>query len=297
MKYVIIGGAGHISRPLTEKLLDAKKDVTIIGRSAEKLQNLVDKGAKAAIGSIEDESFLTTTFAGADAVFIMVPPNFAVDNFRHYQNSVARNYVSAITANHIKNVVVLSSIGAHMGNGAGPVDGLADLEDLLSRLEDVNVKKLRPSYFMYNLLGMIPLIKNMNIMGGNFGGTDEKLVLVHTNDIAEIAAEELLALNFRGQSVRYIAGDEKTSAEIAEILSAAANKPGTPWVVFSDEQALDGMRRAGLAETFAEAYTSMGKALREGKMQEDYWKNRPALSATKLEDFAKEFTAAFKSAN
>ena len=293
MKYVITGGAGHISTPLAEKLLAAGHTVTVIGRSAAKLQSLVGKGAKAAIGSVEDAVFVKTVFAGADAVYAMKPPNFATENFRHYQNTVARNYSDAVVANGIKHVVVLSSIGAHMGNGAGPVDGLADFEDLLKKHNGINVKFLRPSYFMYNLFSMIPLIKGMNIIGGNFGSTDEKLILVHTNDIAEVAAEELLALNFTGFSVRYVAGDEKTSAEIATALSTAIGKPNIPWVVFTDEQSLEGMRGAGLTETMAEAYTTMGKALREGKMQEDYWKNRPALSKIKLEDFVNEFAVAF----
>ena len=293
MKYVITGGAGHISSPLAEKLLSAGHDVTVVGRNAEKLQSLVSKGAKAAVGSVEDADFLMQAFAGADAVYAMIPPNFATENFRHYQNTVARNYVAAITANAIKNVVVLSSIGAHMGNGAGPVDGLADFEDLLKKQNGVNAKFLRPSYFMYNLFAMIPLIKGMNITGGNFGSNDEKLVLVHTSDIATAAAEELLALNFTGFSVRYIAGDEKTGAEIAAALSTAIGKPGIPWVAFTDEQTLEGMKGAGLTETMAEAYTTMGKALREGKMQEDYWKNRPVLSTIKLENFVKEFAAAF----
>ena len=47
MNYVITGGAGHISRPLTETLLNAGHEVTVIGRTAEKLQPLVDKGPKA----------------------------------------------------------------------------------------------------------------------------------------------------------------------------------------------------------------------------------------------------------
>jgi len=235
MKYVITGGAGHISSPLTEKLLNAGHDVTIIGRSAEKLQALVNKGAKAALGSVEDAAFVKNAFAGADAVYAMIPPNFAAENFRHYQHTVARNYVDAIIANNIKNVVVLSSIGAHLGNGCGPVDGIADFEDLLKK-QNINVKFLRPSYFMYNLFNMIPLIKGMNIVGSNFGGNDDKIILVHTNDIADVAAEELLALNFTGFSVRYIAGDEKTGAEIAEALSKAIGKPGIPWVEFSDEQ-------------------------------------------------------------
>ena len=295
MKYVITGGAGHISSPLAEQLLSAGHDVTIVGRHAEKLQPLVSKGAKAAVGSVEDAAFVKSAFAGADAVYAMIPPNFVAENFRHYQNTVARNYVDAIVGNTIKNVVVLSSIGAHMGNGAGPVDGLADFEDLLKKQEGINVKFLRPSYFMYNLFSMIPLIKGMNIVGGNFAGGDEKLVLVHTSDIAAAAAEELLALNFSGFSVRYVAGDEKTGAEIATALGNAIGKPGIPWVVFSDEQSLEGMKQAGLKETMAEAYTTMGRALREGKMQEDYWKNRPVLSTIKLDDFVKEFATAFNS--
>jgi uncharacterized protein YbjT (DUF2867 family) len=293
MKYVITGGAGHISTPLTEKLLSAGHDVTVIGRSAEKLQSLVDKGAKAAVGSLEDAAFLVTAFAGADAVYAMIPPNFVTDNFRHYQNTVARNYVDAIVTNNIKHVVVLSSIGAHMGNGAGPIDGLADFEDLLKKHSSLNAKFLRPSYFMYNLFNMIPLIKGMNITGSNFGGTDDKIVLVHTDDVAAAAAEELLALNFSGFSVRYVASDEKTSAEIADALSNAINKPGIPWVVFSDDQSLEGMRQAGLKETMAEAYTTMGRAMREGKLQEDYRKNLPELGKIKLNDFAKEFAAVF----
>jgi uncharacterized protein YbjT (DUF2867 family) len=293
MKYVITGGAGNISAPLTESLLKAGHHVIVIGRYADKLKDLTAQGAIAAIGSVEDAGFLMKSFAGADAVYTMIPPNFATDNWRHYQNTVARNYIAAIKGNNIKNVVVLSSIGAHMGNGAGPVDGLADYEDMLHQLKEVNVKILRPSYFMYNLFSMVPLIKNMNIIGSNFGGTDEKIALVHTNDIAVAAAEELLNLNFKGLSVRYIAGDEKGTKEIAAILAGAIGKPGIPWVVFSDEQALDGMKQAGLAETFAEGYTTMGKALREGKMQEDYWKNKPVLSKTNLQEFATEFAAAY----
>ena len=92
MKYVITGGAGHISTPLSEKLLSAGHQVTVIGRSAEKLQPLVNKGAKAAVGSVEDAAFVAMAFTGADAVYAMIPPNFAADNFRHYQNTVARNY-------------------------------------------------------------------------------------------------------------------------------------------------------------------------------------------------------------
>jgi uncharacterized protein YbjT (DUF2867 family) len=293
MQYVITGGAGNISKPLTQKLLSAGHNVTVIGRSAHHLKPLTDKGAKAAIGSVEDETFVTAAFKNADAVYLMIPPNFGASGWREYQNKIAGIYINALRVNKTKYAVVLSSVGAHMGNGAGSVDGLSDFEKKLATLSDTNVKNLRPSYFMSNLFGMIPLIKGMNIMGGNFGGDNRKLVLVHTNDIAAVAAEELLALNFTGQSVRYIAGDERTTADIAAVLSNAIGKPGIPWVVFTDEQAMGGMLQNGLPQTIAEGYTQLGIALREGTAEEHYWKNRPVLSNTKLEDFAKEFAAVF----
>jgi uncharacterized protein YbjT (DUF2867 family) len=296
MKYVLTGGAGHITKPVAKKLLAEGHEVIIISRSADNVKDLTAKGAGVAAGSVEDAAFIKQAFAGADAVYLMIPPNFSPEGgWRAYQNKVGDIYTDAIVKSKIKNVVVLSSIGAHMGKGSGPVDGLADLEKKLAVLKDVNIKILRPSYFMYNLFGMISLIKGMNIMGSNFGSTNEKLVLVHPNDIAEAVAEELLALKFTGHSIRYIAGDELHPNEIAGVLSKAIGKPGIPWVPFSDEQAMGGMLQSGLPQTIAEGYTALGRALHTGEAQEDYWKHKPALSKTKLEDFAKEFAAAFNS--
>lgn len=293
MKYVVTGGAGHITKPLVEKLLAAGHEVTVIGRDAAKLQSLVEKGAKAAVGSVEDPSFLTTAFTGADAVYLMIPPNFGVTDWLGYQKKVADYFVQAVKLNQIKKVVVLSSVGAHMRKGAGPVDGLAYLEQQLEAAGTDN-KFLRPSYFYYNLFGQIPLIKGMGIMGANMGSPDTKLVLTHTDEIADAAAEELLNLSFTGTSVRYIASDERTTTEIATVLGKAISKDNLQWIPFSDEQMKAGLLQAGLAEVFAQGYTEMGVALRSGEMEADYWNNRPAqLGNIKLEDFAKEFAAVY----
>jgi uncharacterized protein YbjT (DUF2867 family) len=295
MKYAITGGAGHISKPLTEKLLRAGHEVTVIGRSAEKLKVLTDLGAKAAIGSVEDVEFLKKAFAGADAVYTMVPPKLDVADWKGYIGQIGKNYTEAILANKIKYVVNLSSIGAHLPEGAGPVSGLYRVEQVLNSLADVNIKHLRPAYFYANLLANIDMVKHMNIIGSNFGGENYKMILAHTNDIAATAAEEMLSLGFTGHTVRYIASDERNTSEIASILGKEVEKPQLPWVVFSNEQALGGMIQAGLPEEIAKNYAEMGNALQTGVFAEDYWKHRPALSKTKLEDFAKEFAAVYKS--
>jgi uncharacterized protein YbjT (DUF2867 family) len=296
MKYVITGGAGHISKPLTEKLLAKGHQVTVVGRNAKNIEALVAKGAKAAIGSVEDVGFLTKTLAGADAVYTMVPPTMTAADWKGWIGQIGKNYAQAIKANGIKQVVNLSSIGAHLPEGCGPVSGLHRSEQALTELTDVHIKHLRPGYFYTNLLGNIGMIKNMGIVGANYGGTNGKVVMVDPADIADVAAQELLDLHFTGHTIRYIASDERTTDEIAKILGTAVGKPDLKWVVFSDADTLNGMLQAGLPEEIAKNYTEMNHSLQSGGMFADYWKNHPeSLQKTKLEDFAKVFASVYNS--
>ncbi|MEP6513713.1 MAG: NmrA family NAD(P)-binding protein [Parafilimonas sp.] len=291
MKYIITGSLGHISKPLAQALIKAGHDVTVITSKQENAASIEALGAKAAVGSVEDVDFLSKAFAGADAVYTMVPPKWNTTDWKGWIEQIGKNLAAAIKVAGIKYVVNLSSVGAHMPDGAGPVSGLHRVENALNSLTDVNIKHLRPASFYYNLLSNIGMIKNAGIIGGNYG--DTALALVHPADIAEAAAEELLKLNFAGHTIRYIAGDEKTGSEIAKTLGHAISKPELPWIIFSDEQNLQGAMQAGLPEEIAKNYTEMGKAIRTGEMSKDYFNNRPSLSKIKLDDFAKEFAAAF----
>jgi len=296
MKYTLTGGAGNITKPLALQLLTAGHQVTIIGRNAGNLKELVDAGATAAIGSVEDVAFLTNAFTGADAVYTMVPPKWDAADWKGYIAQIGQHYAAAIKAAGVKNVVNLSSIGAHMPDGCGPVTGLHRAELALNTLEEVNIKHLRPAYFYQNLLANVGLIKQAGIIGGNYGEPGTTFVIVAPSDIAAVAAEELLGLQFTGHSVRYIASDEVAPADIATTIGNAIGKPGLPWIVFSDEQSYGGMVGAGLAEEVARNYVEMGHALRSGAMTEDYFKHRPAtLGKVKLADFAKVFAAIYNS--
>ncbi|MDQ3846225.1 MAG: NmrA family NAD(P)-binding protein, partial [Bacteroidota bacterium] len=287
------GSAGHVTKPLSEKLLAAGHDVTVIGRNAENVKPLTDKGAKAALGSVEDVKFLQQTFSGVDAVYTMVPPYFGAADWKSYIEQIGKNYAEAIKASGVKYAVNLSSVGAHLPHGCGTVSGLYRVEKILNELDGVHIKHLRPGYFFQNFLSNVSMVKHMNILGGNFGPADTEIMLAEPDDIAEAAAEELQNLNFTGHSVRYIASDERTTGDIAKVLGTAIGKPDLPWVAFSDEQTLGGMQQAGLPEEVARNYTEMGAAIRSGIFSEDYWANRPRLSKTKLEDFAPAFAAAY----
>lgn len=294
MKYVITGGAGHISKPLAEKLLAAGHTVTIIGRNAENLKELIAKGAKPAIGSVEDVKFLTETFKGADAVYTMVPPNFAPADWKTWIGQIGTNYANAIKDAGVKYVVNLSSVGAHVPDGVGPVSGLYRVEQALNKVQGVNIKHLRPGYFFLNFLASIALVKNAGIIGSNFGGENSKMALVHPDDIADIAFEELSNLNFTGISARYIASDERSTPEIAEAIGKAIGKSGLPWITFSDSDTLNGMLQAGLPQEIAKNYVEMGNAIEQGVVFEDYWKHQPEkMGKVKLADFAQTFASVY----
>lgn len=293
MKYVLIGSLGHVSKPLAEKLIAAGHSVTIVSSNAEKVEQIIALGAKPAIGSVEDVVFLTKTFHGADAVYTMVPPYFGASNWKQYIALTGKNLASAIKSSGVKNVVNLSSIGAHMPEGCGPVSGLHFVEEALNDLDGVNVLHLRAGIFYLNFLSNIGMIKEMGIIGGNYG-ENTKLTLVHPDDIADIAARELEDLLFKGKNIRYVVSDEKTTSEVAATLGKAIGRPELSWVDFKDSDNFNGMIQAGLPEEIAINFTEMGAAVRSGEMASDY-KAHPPLNfgKTKLETFAPYFAAVY----
>jgi uncharacterized protein YbjT (DUF2867 family) len=294
MKYVLTGSTGNITKPLAEALIAAGHEVTIISSNESRKEEIEKLGAKAAIGSVLDAVFLSGTFSGADAAYLMIPPDFSVSDWFGFQKEVAENFITAITQSGVKNVVQLSSIGAHMGKGAGPIDGLAYLEKRLDTIDGINVVKLRPSYFYTNFYTFADMIKNAGIFGSNMGNGDQKLVLTHPNDIAAAATKNLLDLNFKGQNIEYVSSDIRSFFEISKLLGEAIGKPELPWIAFSDEDTLQGMLQSGLPEVFAKGYVQMGKSIREGLIQEDYFnRNELPKGKVKLEDFAKEFAKVY----
>jgi uncharacterized protein YbjT (DUF2867 family) len=290
-KYLITGSLGNISKPIVEGLVKGGNTVSVITGSRDRMADIEKLGVKALVGNLFDATFVDTAFQDIDVAYTMIPPIWQTTDWRKSQNEIANHYFNALQKSNVKYVVNLSSIGAELGKGVGPVDGLYDFEQLLNSLPQLHVKHLRPSFFFQNFYSHVPLIKQAGIMGANFG-SEEKMFLVHTKDIATAALEELLSLNFTNKSARYIIGDERSGQEVAAAIGKVIGKE-LNWVVFNDEQQKSGMLQAGLSETHADSYTTMGKALRDGTMQQGARKNLPALSKTKLEDFAKEFAMAF----
>jgi len=292
MKITITGSLGNIGKPLTTILVAAGHEVTVVSSSADRTSEIEHLKAKAAIGSINDADFLTEAMRGADSVFAMTPPNLGGSNILANTVEAGKALATAIAASGVKRVVMLSSIGAEHANGTGPIAGLHAIEALYSTLENVSLTYLRAGYFYTNYFNDVPLIKGMGIIGANYPASTT-IPLVHPADISSAAAEELTSAK-TGTDTRFIVSQVLSAQEIASILGTAIAKPELPWVEFTDEQSLDGMKQAGLPEEMAGLYTEMGTAIRKGLLSEEFEKQgSPIQGKTKCAEFAKTFAVAF----
>lgn len=296
MKIIITGSLGHISKPLTEELVQKNHQVTVISSKPEKQKDIEDLGAAAAIGSLEDADFLAATFSGADAAYCMVPPANYFDHnldLLAYYHRLGNNYAQAIGQSGVKRVVNLSTFGAHLEKGSGILLGAHDLQNILDELPtDVAITHMRPTAFFYNLYGYVDMIKKEGFIAANYGA-DNTIPWVSPIDIAAVVAEEIVT-PLVGRKVRYVASEELTGNETARILGAAIGKPDLKWILISSEQMQSGLEAAGVQPRIAAGLVEMYASLHSGLLAEDYYPNKPAvMGKVKLEDFAKEFAAAF----
>jgi len=279
MNIVITGSLGNISKPLATELIAKGHSVTVISSNAGKQIDIETLGAKAAIGSIEDASFLTKAFEGADAVYCMIPFNFTVDQATYFRK-VEAAYAQAIKKNKIEKVVVLSGWAADEQSF-----------QMLKQLPETTVIDLRPGYFYTNFYNDIKSIKEYSALMTGFG-VEDKIAFVSPNDIASAACQELTTPS-QGNRFRYVASEELTCNEAAKILGDAIANPDLKWVTLSEEQLLNALIQSGFPPHLADNFVKMQSEIHSGKVFDQYLKNRPELGKTKLKDFAKEFAKAY----
>lgn len=302
MNIVLTGSLGNIGKPLVTDLVEKGHSVTVISSNAERKTVIAALGAKAAFGSMFDVDFLTSTFKGADIVYLMETMEAAGDmydrsvDFIGTINKIGNNYKTAVERSGVKKVVHLSSIGAHTDKGTGILIFHYNVESILRQLsDDVAIKFIRPVGFFINLFSFVPTIKNKGAIISNYGG-DKKEPWVSPLDVAGVISEEI-DKPFAGKTVRYVASDEVSPNEIAKALGKAIGKPDLQWQVIVDEELLTNWLNIGFNEQVAKGFIELQASQGTGVLYEDYYRHQPTLGEVKLADFAMEFAAVYHSEN
>ena len=288
---VILGASGNTGSIIADFLLSKGRKVRVVGRDVERLQRFARKGAQAFTAEISDAAALTKAFSGARAAYLLLPPITSREDQEQQSDAIAK----AVKESGLRYAVYLSSYGAHVPQGTGPVAGLHSAEQKLNAISGVNVLHLRAAYFMENNLAAIGTIRGMGIFGHALL-PDLKMPMIATRDVGDYAARRLLDLDFSGKQTRELLGERDLSmAEATEVIARGIGKPDLRYVQFSYDQMQQALTQMGFSAKKAAVYIEMFKAINEGVLAAQEPRSRENSTPTSFEKFVEDvFVPAYR---
>lgn len=221
---VITAPTGGIGQQVVEKILQAGEPVRVIAREPARLAEHLRDRVEIVQGSHGDIAVLNKAFAGADAVFWLLPPNPRAESLEAAYVDFTRPACEAFVSHGIKRVVGVSALGRGLPLNAGYVTASLAMDDLIAAT-GVNYRALVMPSFMDNLLRQVASIKNDGVFVSPIAG-DLKNPACATRDIAAAAARLLLDDSWNGNGSVAVLGPEDLSFnDMAQIMSDVLGKP------------------------------------------------------------------------
>jgi uncharacterized protein YbjT (DUF2867 family) len=285
--YVILGASGNTGSIIADSLRSKGKRVRVVGRDAGRLQRFVRQGAEAFTGDVSDAAALTKAFSGASAAYLLLPPITSREDQERESDAIAQ----AVTESGLRYAVYLSSYGAHVPEGTGPVTGLHSSEQKLNAISGLNVLHLRAAYFMENNLAAIGMIHGMGVFG-NALLPDLKLPMIATRDVGDYAAQRLLDLDFSGKQTRELLGERDLSmTEATAVIARGIGKPDLRYEQFPYDQVQQALTQMGVPPKVAALYIEMYKAINAGVVAAQEPRSRENTTPTSFEKFVQDVFA------
>lgn len=286
--FVLLGSHGQITSKLARLLLSAGHPVRVVGRHAHALAPLAAAGAQVAIGDAADAAFLERAFTGATAAYTMIPPSYGEPDMRQAQDRIGEAIALALSRVQVPRVVNLSSIGAELPQGTGPIEALHAQEQRLGSLHATDLLHLRPGSFMENFLPVAAVVAAAGVLPG-MESPDARIPMVATRDVAAVAARELTAPQHRGALLLH-APRHMTMREAAAVLGAAVGSPGLAYVQSTAAEGKAELRAHGFSASAADQIEALARWLSTSPLASA--EVAPLqLQPTTLEAFAKEVFA------
>lgn len=255
--YVIAGATGRIGSAVADRLLESGHPVRVIVRRPDAAADWASRGAETAVLDLRDSQKLAEALNGATAFFAMMPFDLSVPDLDQYAVDVARSVSSAVREAGVRHTVMLSSGGADLAEGTGPILGLHRMEQALARTGTV-LTALRPGHFQEKFGDVLGAVLHEGIFPVFASSADTPLPMVATRDIAEIAVQELLA-DARISEAVDIVGPEYTERQVARALSDALGKP-LEVVPIPEPGWMGALVEAGFAPHIAESLVELYRA-------------------------------------
>jgi uncharacterized protein YbjT (DUF2867 family) len=285
--YVILGASGNTGSIIANSLLSEGQKVRVVGRDAGRLRRFVGQGAEAVTATMSDAAALTEAFSGARAAYLMLPPAKSREDQERDSDGIAK----AVKESGLRYAVHLSSYGAQVPEGTGPVAGLHSSEQKLNAISGLNVLHLRSAYFMENNLAAIGMIRGMGIFG-NALLPDLKVPMAATRDVGDYAARRLLHLDFAGKQTRELLGERDLAmTEATAVIARGIGNPDLRYEQCPYEQVQQALTQMGVPPKGAALYIEMYKAINAGILIPQEPRSPENTTPTSFEQFVQHVFA------
>src|SRR3981189_579029 len=222
------------------------------------------------------------------AAYLMLPPVTSREDQERESDAIAK----AVKESGLRYAVHLSSFGAHVPEGTGPIAGLHSSEQKLNAIGGLNVLHLRAAYFMENNLAAIDMIHGMGLFG-NALLPNVKLPMTATRDIGDYAAQRLLHLDFSGKQTRELLGERDLSmTEATAVIARGIGKPDLRYEQFPYDQVQQALTQMGVPPKGAALYIEMYKAINAGVLTPLEPRSPENSTPTSFEKFVQDVFAA-----
>lgn len=260
--YTITGVTGHVGAVVAKELLARGAPVRAVVRDPARGQAWEQQGAETAVADFNDRAALTEALRGSDGAFVLLPTIATAGDAEHRQ--LADSIAAAVGDSGVPHVVLLSSIGADLADGTGPIRWLHHLEHRLRRT-GVGSSAIRSWHFQEKVETILPAVLGAGIYPV-FGDTaDVPTPMIATRDIGGAAADILLAPPSASEVID-LEGPEYTERDVATRLEATL---GTPLDVVTIPRSgwIDAMLDAGLPAPFAHELAALHDAEHDGLLR------------------------------
>jgi uncharacterized protein YbjT (DUF2867 family) len=221
--YVITGITGKVGGAVGRNLLEADLPVRAVVREAKKAATWVEEGCDIALADLHDAAALTKAFAGAEGVFVLIPPMFDPTPGFPEARTIVATLKSALEAARPKKVVCLSTIGAQ-ATQPNLLNQLGIMEQELGTLP-MPVAFLRAAWFMENSAGDIAPARETGSLPSFLQPLDKPVPMVATADIGVVAAQTLREIWERRRVVELEGPHRITPNAITAIFAKVLGRP------------------------------------------------------------------------
>jgi NAD(P)H dehydrogenase (quinone) len=186
--YAITGITGQVGGAVARTLLAEGADVRAVARDASKAASWVERGCNLAIAEMTDAPALARAFAGADGVFVLIPPIFDPSPGFAEAAAVISAVREALAEARPARVVCLSTVGAQ-ATQPNLLGQLAMMERALGTL-DLPIAFVRGAWFMENAAWDVASARE-GVIQSFLQPLDRAIPMIATADIGTTAARLL----------------------------------------------------------------------------------------------------------